>query len=83
MTLNQKHTLKLIYHLLVISSTHTQKMLTQTHTIKMLTWNMIYIIMITTVIITSTVITLIINSNDTIICPSAGVLLSLQANYHI
>lgn len=42
---------------------------------------MIYIIMIMTVIITSAVITLIINSNDTIISLSAGVLLSLQANY--
>lgn len=42
---------------------------------------MIYIIMIMTVIITSAVITLIINSNDTIISLSAGVLLSLPANY--
>lgn len=42
---------------------------------------MIYIIMIMTVIIMSAVITLIINSNDTIISLSAGVLLSLQSNY--
>lgn len=56
--------------------------LTHTHTtIKALTRNMIYIIMIMTVIITSAVITLIINSNDTIISLSAGVLLSLQSNY--
>lgn len=74
MTLNHKHTLKLIYHLHVIPNTHI-------HTIKVLTRNMIYIIMIMTVIITSAVITLIINSNDTIISLSAGVLLSLQANY--
>lgn len=77
MTLNHKHTLKLIYHLCVIPNTHTR-----THTtIKVLTRNMIYIIMIMTVIITSAVITLIINSNDTIISLSAGVLLSLPANY--
>lgn len=37
--------------------------------------------MIMTVIITSAVIALIINSNDNIISLSAGVLLSLQANY--
>lgn len=68
MTLNHKHTLKLIYHLYVIPHTHT-------HTpIKVLSWNMIYIIMIMTVIIMSTVITLIINSNDTIISLSAGML---------
>ena len=59
----------------MFSRTHTRM------TIKVLTWNMIYIIMIMTVIITSAVITLIINSNDTIISLSAGVLLSLRANY--
>lgn len=77
MTLNHKHILKLIYHLHVIPNTHTH-----THaTIKVLTRNMIYIIMIMTVIIMCTVITLIINSNDTIISLSAGVLLRLQTNY--
>lgn len=42
---------------------------------------MIYNIMITTIIIANVVITLIIISNDAIIKLTAGVLLSLQANY--
>lgn len=42
---------------------------------------MIYVIMIMTVIIMAGAITLIINSNDTIISLSAGLLLSVQANY--
>lgn len=71
MTLNHKHVLKLIYHLHVIPNTHIHA------TIKVLTRKMIYIIMIMTVIIMCTVITLIINSNDTIISLSAGVLLRL------
>lgn len=41
--------------------------------INALTRNMIYIIMIKTAIITRAVIALIINSNDTIISPSACV----------